>query len=475
MNDSIRHRGPDDDGVLVEGGVGIGMRRLSIVDLSARGHQPLFNEDELGRRGLQRRDLQPPRPPLAPGGERARLSRAPATPRCWSTATSSSAHASCCSASTGMFAFALSIGSAGGCSWRATDSGSSRSICGGRPRQLSFASEIRALALDGAGPLVGRSGLHAHLSAHRLRPVAGDRVRGHRRSSRPGRCARSICRPARPRPRRSIGWRPPQSTRRGAGRAARAAARAAQRVGAPAPDGRRPDGAVSVGRTRLQRADVVREPPRRAAQDVLDRVLVVGSGRRDPLRRRGRAPGRQRERAHRSRPREPRRSRSDRRRAGGAAGRQRRAAALVPLPRHRPAREGRALGRGGRRGARRIRPLLLGARSSTILRPILLRHAGAACCDVTDRLPSRSLGHLQRRAPGGEGRRFGPARRARALSVLVRHLHGRRAACAGRRRATTARPSATRRCSRPRDDLRPGSACSGSSTSTFRRCCSTTC
>jgi asparagine synthase (glutamine-hydrolysing) len=41
----IRHRGPDDEGLLVERGLGIGMRRLSIVDLSPTGHQPLFNED----------------------------------------------------------------------------------------------------------------------------------------------------------------------------------------------------------------------------------------------------------------------------------------------------------------------------------------------------------------------------------------------------------------------------------------------
>ena len=46
MVDSIRHRGPDDDGMLVEDGIGIGMRRLAIVDLSPQGHQPLFNEDE---------------------------------------------------------------------------------------------------------------------------------------------------------------------------------------------------------------------------------------------------------------------------------------------------------------------------------------------------------------------------------------------------------------------------------------------
>ena len=36
----IRHRGPDDQGVMVEGGVALSMRRLSIIDL-AGGHQPL--------------------------------------------------------------------------------------------------------------------------------------------------------------------------------------------------------------------------------------------------------------------------------------------------------------------------------------------------------------------------------------------------------------------------------------------------
>ena len=44
MCDAIVYRGPDDQGVFVKNGVGLGMRRLSIVDLS-RGHQPLFNED----------------------------------------------------------------------------------------------------------------------------------------------------------------------------------------------------------------------------------------------------------------------------------------------------------------------------------------------------------------------------------------------------------------------------------------------
>ncbi len=44
MCDQIRHRGPDDDGYYVDGGCGIGMRRLSIIDLNT-GHQPISNED----------------------------------------------------------------------------------------------------------------------------------------------------------------------------------------------------------------------------------------------------------------------------------------------------------------------------------------------------------------------------------------------------------------------------------------------
>lgn len=44
MCDVIEHRGPDDEGFYIQGNVGIGMRRLSIIDLSG-GRQPIFNED----------------------------------------------------------------------------------------------------------------------------------------------------------------------------------------------------------------------------------------------------------------------------------------------------------------------------------------------------------------------------------------------------------------------------------------------
>ncbi len=44
MTDVIAHRGPDDDGFYIKDTVGLGHRRLSIIDVSG-GHQPIFNED----------------------------------------------------------------------------------------------------------------------------------------------------------------------------------------------------------------------------------------------------------------------------------------------------------------------------------------------------------------------------------------------------------------------------------------------
>ena len=44
MNDAIRHRGPDDDGFYLKGPVGLGMRRLAIIDLKS-GQQPIHNQD----------------------------------------------------------------------------------------------------------------------------------------------------------------------------------------------------------------------------------------------------------------------------------------------------------------------------------------------------------------------------------------------------------------------------------------------
>src|SRR5438105_5671658 len=45
MNDLIAHRGPDDEGMFAAGHIGLGNRRLAIVDLTSAGHQPMSTDD----------------------------------------------------------------------------------------------------------------------------------------------------------------------------------------------------------------------------------------------------------------------------------------------------------------------------------------------------------------------------------------------------------------------------------------------
>jgi asparagine synthase (glutamine-hydrolysing) len=45
MTARLAHRGPDGNGCLIDGAVGLGHRRLAIIDLSSAGHQPMANED----------------------------------------------------------------------------------------------------------------------------------------------------------------------------------------------------------------------------------------------------------------------------------------------------------------------------------------------------------------------------------------------------------------------------------------------
>jgi asparagine synthase (glutamine-hydrolysing) len=44
MTDALAHRGPDGRGIHVDGFIGLGHRRLSIIDLSARARQPMKTE-----------------------------------------------------------------------------------------------------------------------------------------------------------------------------------------------------------------------------------------------------------------------------------------------------------------------------------------------------------------------------------------------------------------------------------------------
>jgi asparagine synthase (glutamine-hydrolysing) len=46
MNQTACNRGPDDEGVFIDMQVSLGHRRLSIIDLSSAGHQPMANENE---------------------------------------------------------------------------------------------------------------------------------------------------------------------------------------------------------------------------------------------------------------------------------------------------------------------------------------------------------------------------------------------------------------------------------------------
>ena len=55
----VHHRGPDDGGLWIDGAVGLGHRRLSIIDL-AGSQQPMTSADGRWVAGVQRRDLQLP-------------------------------------------------------------------------------------------------------------------------------------------------------------------------------------------------------------------------------------------------------------------------------------------------------------------------------------------------------------------------------------------------------------------------------
>ena len=46
MTENLHHRGPDDTGIWTEKNIGLGHKRLSIIDLSPAGHQPMSNQND---------------------------------------------------------------------------------------------------------------------------------------------------------------------------------------------------------------------------------------------------------------------------------------------------------------------------------------------------------------------------------------------------------------------------------------------
>ena len=46
MRDALAHRGPDDKGIYIANTIGLGHRRLSVLDTSLAGHQPFLSDDK---------------------------------------------------------------------------------------------------------------------------------------------------------------------------------------------------------------------------------------------------------------------------------------------------------------------------------------------------------------------------------------------------------------------------------------------
>jgi asparagine synthase (glutamine-hydrolysing) len=152
MTESIAHRGPDDQGVLVEANLGLGMRRLAIVDLSESGHQPLFNEDGsvavvFNGEIYNHRDL---RSQLLSNGH---LFRGSSDTEVLVHGYEELGAGPLAARLAGMFAFAL-FDRRRRRLYLARDAFGIKPLYLRRsPGQLSFASELRAFEHDGEGPL----------------------------------------------------------------------------------------------------------------------------------------------------------------------------------------------------------------------------------------------------------------------------------------------------------------------------------
>src|ERR1700726_3973812 len=178
MMEALRHRGPDEDGLFVAPSVALGMRRLSIIDLSG-GRQPVFNE--AGNVAIvyngEIYNYQQLRGTLEGRGHAFRTR----------SDTEVIVHAyeewgeECLRELRGMFAFALWDARASGASGDAPRSGRvfiARDRLGIKPlyfyrsaNQLIFASEIKALLASGLVPKqLDPAGLRAFLQLGHIPP-----------------------------------------------------------------------------------------------------------------------------------------------------------------------------------------------------------------------------------------------------------------------------------------------------------------
>ena len=140
MSDAIAHRGPDDEGTRRRP-VGLGNRRLAIIDLSPAGHQPMRADGQarITYNGelYNFRELRGELEGLGHSSARARTPRSCCAP--------SSMGRPCLDRFNGMFALAIWDRRRRSSSWRATATASSRSITPSSGPLLLFGSEIKAL------------------------------------------------------------------------------------------------------------------------------------------------------------------------------------------------------------------------------------------------------------------------------------------------------------------------------------------
>ena len=265
MAATLEHRGPDSDGFHVDGEVGLGARRLSIIDLDG-GDQPIANEDgtvhvvqngeiynyeELRARARAR---GPPVPhALGHRGARARL-RGVGRRRSRERLR-------------GMFAVAIWDARAAAAPPRARPFGIKPLYYRVDGDGLRFASELRALPrgeidLDALEAFLAFNSIPTPLTIFResRKLPAGARARLGRRRGR-ARAVRAPC----------AGRR--RGSRRRRGRARRGVPRTAPRLGARAPRQRRAGRRAALGRRRLGGARGARgRGERRAGAHLLDRV-----------------------------------------------------------------------------------------------------------------------------------------------------------------------------------------------------------